>query len=378
MALIGAGLTGWTALHRIPGLAPFAADAARSLVGDDAVARAEDFAYRIEDRVKRVAHQDDAPIAHWETPPEPTIEPVDATSHEDAPKFRPGDVGPMHATQVAPGDGVWVPAGALPDVAYKTLLHPDPDRSYAELFVAAIDLRRVDVSLSAGTVEPENVTEGSDDFERSGRVPDAALGSLLAAFNGGFKTRHGRFGMRSDGVTFVPPKNGTCTLARYEDGALRIGTWETLPAPESMTWFRQTPGCMVEGGIVNPKLRDSKSWGATIDGDTVIRRSAVGLSSDGQTLFVGISNATHAEALARGMQHAGAVVVAQLDVNHSYPRVLFYEDGAQGKQVTPLAEGFVVEKGHYVTSPSKRDFFYVTSKPAQSLATGDRLAPSRG
>jgi hypothetical protein len=284
----------------------------------------------------------------------------------------------MYAAQAAPGDGAWVPIGAVPGVAYRTLLHPDADRSYAELFVAAIDLSRVDLRIAPGTMEPENVAEGAAELPRTGRVPDDALGSLFAAFNGGFKTRHGHFGMRTEGVTLVPAKNGTCTVARYEDGTVRIGTWETLPEHSAIDWFRQTPGCMVEGGVVNPKLHESKGWGATLDGDTVIRRSAIGLSADAKTLFVAISNATQAEALARGMQHAGAAVVAQLDVNYSYPRLLFYADSAEGKVITPVAQGFVVRPGHYVTRASKRDFFYMTVEPSESLAKSEALPAPRG
>lgn len=369
------GLAGWILLHRVPGLAPLAADTARTLIGDDAVARAEDFAYRIEDGVKRVAHAGEAPRAHWQVAPPRAAEALPAEA-ETVP-FRPADVGPMHPEQAAPGDGVWVTAGSA-GIFHKTLIHPDPERSYAELFVAAVDLARVDLQLAPGTMEPLNVAPGASALERSGRVPEEALGTLLAAFNGGFKTRHGNFGMRTSGVTLVPAKAGVCTVARYSDGTLRIGTWETLPQREAIDWFRQTPGCMVEGGVVNPKLGGSKSWGATLDGDTVIRRSAVGLSADGGTLFVAISNATSAEAFARGLHHAGAAVVAQLDVNHSYPRMLFYSDSQSGRSITPLAEGFVVEEGHYLSRASKRDFFYITAKPEGSLARGEAALPPRG
>ena len=52
-------------------------------------------------------------------------------------------------------------------------------------------------------------------------------------------------------------------------------------------------------------------WGATLDRETVIRRSAIGLSSDGKTLFVGIGDATEAPPSHAPMSHVGAQNVAQ-------------------------------------------------------------------
>jgi hypothetical protein len=366
---------GWVALHRIPDLAPAVADLARDLIGDDAVARAEDLAYGVEDSIVRATRGAEAPRAHWEVKPDVPVREV-VVAQANVAQFRPENIGPMHPEHAAPGDGSWITAGSGDNLAYKTLLHPDPERSYSELFVVAIDISRVELHAAPGTQEPENVAEGAELLARSGRVPDDQMDVLFAAFNGGFKTRHGGFGMRTNGVTLVPAKRDSCTIAGYSDGTLRIGTWHKLPDHDSIDWYRQTPGCMVEGGVKHRGLESSKSWGATIDGDTVIRRSALGLSADGSTLFMAISNATHAEALALGMQHVGAAHVAQLDVNHSYPRFLFYQD--RGKSMVPLADGFVVKPGQYVSDVSKRDFFYITHKTGDSLAQGNTSAAVRG
>ena len=376
MTLLGTGGLGWSAVHRIPGLGPQMADWARSVVGDDAVARAEDFAYGLQDRVDRWRYRGTAPVARWQ-PQEAAVKPTSLprTIHEevgatviDEPQspelsaFRLADVGVLFDKQAAPGDGRWVSVPLGAGVAYRTLIHPDPERPYSELFVAALDLRQLVLHAAAGMREPENVAEGAEKLTRTGRIPDGDISSLFAAFNGGFKTRHGRFGMSTDGVMLVPPREQSCTVAQYEDGTLRIGTWASLPSHGAIQWFRQTPGCIVEAGTQNPALRDSKKWGATLDGKTVIRRSAIGLSANRQVLYVGISNATDAEALARGMRHAGAVDAAQLDVNHSYPRFLFYANGVDGESIVPLAEGFVYRPGHYLSHRSDRDFFYLTHR----------------
>src|SRR5690606_25876777 len=139
-------------------------------------------------------------------------------------------------------------------VAYKTLIHPDPERSYSELFVVAFDRERIQLQAVAGSVEPESSAPGASDVPRNAVVPNQHRSNLLAAFNGGFKSRHGHFGMRVNGVNLADPRSKSCTIAGYQNGALRIGTYAKLPEPGRMLWFRQTPGCMVEDGRQHPSL----------------------------------------------------------------------------------------------------------------------------
>jgi hypothetical protein len=256
--------------------------------------------------------------------------------------------------------------GTEDPVLHVTLVHPDPERSYAELFVFALDLSRVQVHAVAGSIEPKSA-EPQPSVARPGVIPEAARGQLFAAFNGGFKAEHGHFGMMVDGAELLAPKPSSCTFASTAEGGLSIKRWAALGNEASrFAWWRQTPGCMVEAGVLHPGLRaaDSKNWGATLEGNTVIRRSAVGLSADGSTLLVGISNSTTARALATGMQHAGAVNVAQLDVNFSYPRFLLYResDSSGGLTAVGAVKGQLYERDQYLGRASTRDFFYVTLK----------------
>ncbi len=80
----------------------------------------------------------------------------------------------------------------------------------------------------------------------------------------------------------------------------------------------------------------------------MIRRSAAGLGADQRTLYVGISNSTTARALALGMQQVGAVSVAQLDVNHSFPRFLLYTAGPTGLTAQGAVKGLLYEKDEYL------------------------------
>lgn len=369
----------WIAVHTFPGLGPVLADALRAVIGKDAVTSIENKAYAAQDRFNQWWYGNEPPKAYWEVPaaadsstPEAPSAVVDA-GPPPLPPFRPADVGPVHKSWSAPGDGQWVPIKdaqhpEAPTVMYKTLLHSDRNRSWAEVFVVAVDLRRVELHAMAGYQEPKSFEVAGSKYKRAAKIPTEKLSSLLGAFNGGFKTEHGYYGMKIDGVTLVKPRKKACTLAKLDDGELRIATWETLEGIEDrMDWFRQAPGCMYEDGKRHPGLMDpdARAWGATLDGETVIRRSAVGLDESRKVLFVAITKDTTARALADGMRHAGAVTVAQLDVNWSYPKFLLYEpiDGGAELKAVPLAKGFEHKDDEYVGSRAMRDFFYLTRKP---------------
>jgi hypothetical protein len=370
LAAAGAGalFATWTATRTLPWFGPLLADSLRSLVGSEAVTRLEETTADLEDRVQRVQQA----VGRGQARSLDEATPADllaVTTKTSAPvRNRPSDVGPMFGATAGSDDGTWQAARVRTTddtVLYRTIVHPDPERTYAELFVFALDLSRLKVHAVAGSVEPKSA-ESEPTVARPGVIPEADRERLVAAFNGGFKAEHGRFGMMVDGTELLAPRPTSCTFAAEQGGGLTIKRWTALKnqAPR-FAWWRQTPGCMVEGGALHPGLSadDSKNWGATLEGKTVIRRSAVGLSKDGHTLFVGISNSTTARALATGMQHAGAVDVAQLDVNFSFPRFLLYRntEGTGELSAFGAVKGQLYQRDEYLGHASTRDFFYVTA-----------------
>lgn len=369
----------WVLVHRVPWMGPLVAGTLRAVIGTDNVAKLEDFAYGAEDRFNRWYRKDEKPKAYWAVPDEPPKgqEPADAGA-PPKPGFVPTDVGPVFEKWSAPGDGKWVkvPDPRRPEeqpYMHKTLLHPDKNRSWAELFVVAVDMKRTRLQAVAGYREPQSFEKEGRSYQRKAVIPEDQHDELLAAFNGGFMTEHGWFGMKVDGVTLVKPKATACTLAEREDGSLVLATWKTLADSESdLRWFRQMPGCMYEDGKIHPGLADpdTRLWGATLDGETVIRRSAVGISADHQVLYVGISNHTTAKAIADGMRHAGAVTVGQLDVNWSYPKFVLYEPKEPGgpRKAVALAPGFEFDEDEYIRKRSLRDFFYLVRKDSETTA----------
>lgn len=390
----------WIAVNRIEWLGPLVANSLRAVIGKENVASLEDFAYGIQDRVMRFWRKGEKPKAYWTVPPPaassapvavappPAANPA-VSGVEPPPTLAPFQlqaVGAVHSHWAAPGDGEWLP---MPDVdhpgspirMYKTLLHPDKQRSWAELFVVALDLRSVRIELVPGRREPEATEEAAKALARPGRIPAEHEADVLAAFNGGFMTQHGNYGMKLGELLIVGPQPTVCTVARYKDGTMRVASWPLLKDSEAeMVWWRQTPNCMYENGQLNSFLKEGrvKKWGATLDGETVIRRSAIGISADNQVLFVGITNHTTAPAIALGMQHAGAVTVAQLDINYSYPKFVTFEKSPESGQriAIALASGFEFSENEFIRKGALRDFFYVMPKdPAAGggtpAATGD-------
>lgn len=381
----------WIAVNTIPWLGPIVADGLRAVIGKEAVTKLEDIAYAVQDRFYQYTRKGEKPKAYWAVPEpvESEIEqvaepPVDAGDGgptavaEVRPVFRPSDVGPVHESWSAPGDGQWVPV-EVPDLPglkphmYKTLLHPDKNRSWAEVFVVALDIPRIDLHLVAGSREPRATVAEALGVERPGVIPEYHHDQVLAAFNGGFKTEHGQYGMRIGEITFVAPRSGVCSVAAFHDGSVRVATWERVAEQQpEMKFWRQTPNCMYEDGELHPKLQagSEKKWGATLDGETVIRRSAIGIDASGETLFVGISNHTTAVAIATALHHAGAEAVAQLDVNFSYPKFVLYEKGSKAeRQAIALASGFEFSEDEFIRKTARRDFFYVTPKTAPPPAS---------
>ncbi len=382
----------WAALHRFPGLASFVVDGVRLVVGPGPVAWLEDRAYGLQDRVDRWRFRDAPPAQYWQPPP-PAAEPAAAASAPapapgEPPALPPPPFEPPYRHVAATGDGRWAaiedPARPeRPSGLYRALVHPDPKRGYAVLALVAIDLARVRLHAVPGTKEPE-----SPDVPRSSRtglVDPSHHAALLAGFNGGFQAVHGHWGMMVEGTTLLPPRPQACTVAAYRDGRVRVGVWKRLAETEpAMAFYRQTPPCLVEDDILNPSASEANTnWGATVDGDTIIRRSALGVDAAGRFALYGMGDGLSTLTLARGMRLAGARDVAQLDVNHSYPRFFFYDGAPEGP---PKVRGTLVpindwRPDEYVGRRSWRDFFYLTKRsegPPPAFASPPAFAPSPG
>jgi hypothetical protein len=160
-------------------------------------------------------------------------------------------------------------------------------------------------------------------------------------------------------------------VALYADGSVRIRTHRELVGHEGgdLLAYRQTPPCLVEQGAVLPALlgeEKPRRWGLSETGGVDIRRSALGLAEGGRTLLYGLGEWITPRALAEAMRAAGAVDVAELDVNWSYTRFFLYGPGASPGAPPQITEALIPKlkhaAGEYVTRPAERDFFYLARR----------------
>lgn len=282
---------------------------------------------------------------------------------ESAPVFLPTDFAPPLANVAAVGDGVWEPWDAGPvgtqPLLYRTQVHTDPARPQSVVAVVAMDLHRLKLQLVPGVREP--ITTALQSSDRTGLVPEWDRPLLVAAFNGGWQTIHGHLGMKVGAIELLPPVEWGCTLAMLANGSVRIAGWPSVkPDYDTVQWMRQTPPCLVENGKEDERLEDATlRWGAALNGRTVVRRSALGINADGSILYYAIGDSLTSAAIARGLEAAGAVSAAMLDINQAFPRFVTFRTTANTEgwldhlPVTPQPPDI------YLGTPANKDFFYL-------------------
>ncbi len=389
-----------------PSVGAKGAEVLRNLAGDEFVARLEGLTFQVQDAVKRLQYRETGgqPEAPWavsadtapavalaptrlpsspspspaptrtqpgasataEATPEviPAVSPTLAPTATVEPVWQPGALPPLGKME---GEGQWSPyianASSL-NVAYRTFLQPDPERPYAVVAIVAFDLQKTRLHYVLGIDEPTSDVK----VDRPGIIApeDKKPGIRLAVFNGGFKGRHGRYGVMVNGVEVIPPRDGLGTLAIDLDGGVRIGAWnkDILPGPEILAW-RQNGPLLVENGQVNPKTKENSTldWGSTVDGEGVVPtwRSAVGISADGRTLYYAAGPYLTIPALAYAIQDAGANAAIQLDINNYWVHFGAIQFNGDQPSTQPLFPQMNDNINRYLM-PYTRDFFYVTSR----------------
>lgn len=288
----------------------------------------------------------------------------------------PNAVTPPFDATSSPGDGVWRPFGEDQDGAlfWRTELHPNERSRFVSVSVVAVDLTRFRLEWVVGAGDTGAAL--LSDVQSPGLVSASSAPRVAAVFNGGFQARHGRWGQHSHGVTLVEPRVEGCGIALYRDGKVAMGSFQACNHPELLT-YRQTPPCLLAGGTINRRLVAGQDaiWAGNSLKEKTRRRSAVGLTADGQTLFYLVGVEARPLDLARALRALGAEYGLQLDINWNWTR-FFLVDGAHdglthGAETPasdlgePLLEGMVADKGEYLRRPSKRDFFAIVRRSAE-------------
>ncbi len=362
-------------------------------VGPEKIAFLENVVFTVIDQVEQVMYR----VAGWAPmsgkPADPTAAagqvvaaaaPTAATATTaptatDAPAATPTDVltATVPATQPPPSPTATSTASPSPTpagirlaegVRRLTPLRPDPQRPYAETEVIELDPALLQIKMIPGTVEPQPTTG----LRGTGVIPREDWSSLVAAFNGGFAAMHGKFGMMVDRKVYLPARDGIATLAVYEDGSIRMGTWGTdLKLTADMVSYRQNCPPLIENGVITAETGKLTLWGLSVANEVYLYRSGLGIRPDGKLVYV-VGKPLSAYTLARALQEAGAVYAMQLDVDEFHVVFITYDvkpgkadepPTVEGKKLRGDMRGF---DGLFLR-PFQLDFFYLTRRP-QPLA----------
>ena len=382
-----------------PGVSAQIADSLRTVIGDGAVAQLESTVYQAQDSLMQLSyswfparHKSSANLSqavslptslsamtNTEGPPSDFATSTPLTTQLSAmpaatlqPSLTATPILPWRLEDLRPfgedpEEGCWKPLvedAQNNPVAIQAFLQPDAERPYAQVRVVAFNLSSVHLHYLVGRDEPQSEVKG----DRPGSIPaeDRQPGVLLAVFNGGFKARHGHFGVMTGGITWLPPKDGLGTLALYQDGHLKMGAWgsEVQPEPGQLAW-RQNGPLIIQDGKVNPLVEEHNPalWGLTIEEMAPIWRSAIGLSRDGQVFYYAAGPSLTLPALARGVAASGVWDAIQLDINNYWVHfdTISVVDGKLKTQ--PLFEYMGTDFCDRYLYPYTRDYFYVTLNP---------------
>ena len=288
-----------------------------------------------------------------------------------------------------PGEGEWttpkqawvkkLPAPANgeepPSPFYETFVRPDEERPYAKVLLVAMDMRQLDVGMEAGSEDPKPLT-GSPGTGRIPRDPQVYQ-RVAAAFNGGFKTEHGNYGMMLNKRVLLPPIPGAATVILTKDGRVGMGSWgknatvggiNDVPTSDILS-FRQNLDPLVDNDKVNPLNR--WQWGFVLPGTSMqTERSGICVTNAGHMMYAW-GDDTSATSLGKAMRMAGCVYGMHLDMNPHHTGFMYTNitefKGRQYKSEL-LTKEMEIDTDRYLLYAPKDFFFMMLRDPRPKVA----------
>ncbi len=319
-----------------------------------------------------------ADLGHWPPPPIRSMwkTPEAGEGEWDAPK----QPWLKRMPETVAGEGEAAPAPFV-----KTFVRPDEERPYAKVLLVAMDMRQLDLDMEAGSEDPKPLT-GSPGVGRLPRDP-AVYTRVAAAFNGGFKTEHGNYGMMLKKRVLLPPVQGAATVILTKDGRFGMGTWGTNKdvggivdvAKDDIVSFRQNLDPLVDNDKVNPMGR--WQWGFTLPGTSMqTERSGICVTTAGHLIYAW-GDDLNANTLGKAMKMAGCQYGMHLDMNPHHTGFTFTnitEFKGRNYKSELLTTQMGIDTDRYLLYAPK-DFFFVTLRdPTPPKVEGLEWSPDPG
>jgi hypothetical protein len=360
----------------------WAVDTVRAVpwIGPAPIAWLEEKTFAIRDTMKQTAFKVTAGDEALAREPEAPATVLDASqAAADLGHWPPSAIHSMWKTPEA-GEGEWTAptqpwvkklpspesGEAPPSMFYRTFVRPDEDRPYAKVVLLAMDMRQLDLEMEAGNEDPKPLTGPPG----AGRIPrdPAVYTKIAAAFNGGFKTEHGSYGMMLKKRVLLPPQPGIATVIITKDGRYGLGSWGTnkdvggiqdVEASDIVS-FRQNLDPLVDNDKVNPSGR--AQWGYTLPGTTMqTERSGLCVTNAGHLLYAWGDDVS-ATTLGKAMKMASCVYGMHLDMNPHHTGFIFTnitELKGRNYKSELLDKQMEIDTARYIEYAPK-DFFYMT------------------
>lgn len=169
------------------------------------------------------------------------------------------------------------------------------------------------------------------------KVPDAAVRSLIAAFNGGFRFEHDPGGYVTEGITVRKMKKGFATIGIDADGIMHVGVWgDDMRTADGWVSLRQNLPPLVHRGRLTWQDHKWTDWGADFGDKMYTYRSGLCRRTDGSTMFAA-ANDVNIELFARMMLQLGCDTAMELDINGNWPHFSTYSNfGSRTRYGRPL------------------------------------------
>jgi hypothetical protein len=295
-----------------------------------------------------------SPIATIATLPPAPVELATSSASGRLPSSIAGPIRPA-----LPGEGKWslaaVDARGEPQIA-TTFFRPDRSHPSLVAAVAWINATTTKVTLIAGTRQP-----GGGAGPAGGRVPAAARGTLLAAFNTGYKMKDTPGGTLIEGRRTRAMVDGLATLAVRPDGTATIGEWGTdLTADQGFVGLRQNLHLMIANGQIVDGVASNAGgrWG-TVHNALPTWRSGLGVTAAGDLVYVAGNDLTLG-VLADALLASGAVNAMELDIHNQMVtfNLFTHDPDLVGHKLLP---NMPRPANRYLTT-DWRDFVMVTSR----------------
>jgi hypothetical protein len=296
-----------------------------------------------------------------------------------------------------PGEGEWtlpkqpwlktlpeVNGEKPPSPFYETFVRPDDERPYAKVLLVAMDMRQLDVGMEAGSEDPKPLTGPPG----AGRIPrdPKVYQRVGAAFNGGFKTEHGNYGMMLNKRVLLPPVPGAATVILTKDGHVGMGSWGSntqvggivdVPTADILS-FRQNLDPLVDNDKVNPQNRGQ--WGFVLPGTSMqTERSGICVTNAGHMIYAW-GDDTSATSLGRAMKMAGCIYGMHLDMNPHHTGFMYTNiNEFKGKQYKSelLTKEMEIDTDRYLLYAPK-DFFFMMLHDPRPAIEGLSFTPDAG